>query len=59
MLYPSQSVEKTERILPLQQDSMFDLLPLGDISLTSLIEQVFPQRSQFLIMGIPSSKYRS
>jgi len=29
---------------------MFDLLPLGDISLTSLIEQVFPQRSQFLII---------
>ncbi len=29
---------------------MFDLLPLGDLSLTSMIEQVFPQGSRFLII---------
>jgi len=29
---------------------MFDLLPLGDLSLTSMIDQVFPHRSPFLII---------
>jgi len=29
---------------------MFDLLPLGDLSLISMIDQVLPQRSRFLII---------